>query len=105
MNWLTENEQTLLFQFLAGYWHDRPEVDEAIVAECIDDLSPEELAELVRVVRKFINSPCPSAEKSAYIQGLVWRELPEGDEGPIDWLRTILTRLEEALGSYGGLGQ
>jgi hypothetical protein len=67
MNSLAENERELLFQFLAGYWYDRAEEDEVIVAQYVADVSPEELAELVRVVRKFIDSPCPSAEKSAFI--------------------------------------
>jgi hypothetical protein len=104
MNSLAENERELLFQFLAGYWYDRAEEDEVIVAQYVADVSPEELVELVRVVRKFIDSPCPSAEKSAFIRSLVWRSLPENDEAPIDWLRTILAHLE-ALGGYDGLDQ
>jgi len=86
-----------IYQFLAGYWHDREEEDAAIVNEFVGEVDPQIAVKYADLIERFIASPESIRNKSDFIRKAVWRWFPpEEVDAPIKWLEGILLLLKEA---------
>jgi hypothetical protein len=87
-------DDDVLFQVLAGYWHDRPESDDEIIDELVLELTPEERAAFVEAARALLESDVPDSEKAERVRRAAFRWLPTDDEA-IAFLRHVVERVEE----------
>ena len=86
-----------LFQFLAGYWYDRNDEDEVIVAEFVGEVNQKLIIQHIDLIKSFIDSDMPAKSKEDFIRKAAWRWFPEDVENsPVIWLKKILALLEKA---------
>ncbi|HET8522474.1 MAG TPA: hypothetical protein VFL82_04515 [Thermomicrobiales bacterium] len=96
---MTQEENDLLSQFLAGYWYDREEDDTTIVREFVEDATPDERASVVKAAQHALQVPVGNpeyAELGRLIRRSAWVWFPEDPKAPFEWLSRILSLLESS---------
>jgi hypothetical protein len=93
---MNDRERRTLWNFIAGYWYDRPERDLEVVQEAVSDLTTEELDDIIEIMRRALSEPGSRAELSDLVRDGAWIMFDDGVNPPIAWLEGVLRLLETA---------
>ncbi|MDI9258565.1 contact-dependent growth inhibition system immunity protein [Alicyclobacillus sendaiensis] len=88
-----------LKHFLGGYWHQDVPSTESGLQDVFVEQSPEDIRELTRIIRTFLEESADPDSKRAFIDH--WADGVVTDD-PIGWLQGIMRKMEEFVGADNG---
>lgn len=84
--------------FLGGHWHQDMDSPEQALEEMITECHSDTLVEAVQMIAQFLSSNDEGDEwKIDFIEDSTDIYFPNMELQPLDWLRHVKARLEEAL--------